>query len=65
MKSDLPVHLQLIIDDICGHGCNHVNRIIETLQHEEVIEMMESLNSYERALVLNELKAIMTVYEQR
>ncbi|MGB5397801.1 MAG: hypothetical protein WBN96_11685 [Gammaproteobacteria bacterium] len=65
MSHDLPNHLQLIVDDICGDGCNRVNHIIKTLQKDEVIEAMEALSAVERQRVLDELREIMAVYEQR
>jgi N-methylhydantoinase B/oxoprolinase/acetone carboxylase alpha subunit len=65
MSSHLPNHLQLIVDDICGDGCDQVNHIIKTMQEDEVIEAMEALSTVERQLVLDELRDIMAVYEQR
>ena len=65
MSADLPGHLQLIVDDICGDGCNRVNQIIETLAQDEVTGAMEALSKVERQQVLDELRDIMAVYEQR
>ena len=65
MSSELPRHLQQIVDDICGDGCSRVNQIIKSLQDDEVVEVMESLSENERRLVLSELSTIMSVYEQR
>lgn len=64
LPKHLPRHLQSIVEDYCNSGCNNVNEIIETLDNNGRPEELNELNDDERTMVLNELKAIMSVYDQ-
>lgn len=56
--------LQHIIEQICTNGCDRVNEIIEQLEHNHCIDETSTLDKDESRIVLQELKAIMAVYEQ-
>lgn len=64
-QTEFPGYLQHIVEDICSNGCEAVNQIIKSLQNEETVEAVESLNQNERQRVLAELSDIMSVYEQQ
>ena len=64
MTSDLPAHVQSIIESICEHGCERVNEIIDLLEAGETAAEVSELDKDEQRVVLLELKTIMAVYDQ-
>lgn len=53
------------VEDICKLGCTMVNEIIDTLEHGEDIAETDELTRTERGELLDELKTIMNVYENK
>lgn len=64
MNKVLPRHLQPIVESLCETGCQNVNAVIEILNNGEYLKETAELSAQERALVLNELKIIMSVYDK-
>lgn len=64
MNKPLPKHLQHIVETFCHKGCRNVNEIIEILTNNGNLEETSELSDDERKLVLNELRTIMSVYDQ-
>jgi hypothetical protein len=62
----LSARSQAAIDALCERGCRHVRDIIDQLEtgHQAIPELQQ-LSAAERIGVLNELKSIMAVYDQR
>lgn len=56
--------LQHIIEQLCVTGCERVNEVIKRLEQHESVEETQQLSTQEIRIVLQELKAIMAVYEQ-
>lgn len=65
MTAKLPQHLQSIVENICQCGCQRVNEIIDTLDKKGELTEVEKLPEHERALILAELKHIMSVYDSK
>lgn len=57
-------NLQDIIEQICSTGCEHVNKVIEMLDRNEKVEEIRQLSPEDCKILLHELKAIMSIYEQ-
>jgi len=53
------------ITQICELGCTRVKQIIVILEQGQIPPETDSLQDAERKLVLDELKAIMAVYNTR
>ena len=53
------------VDQICQNGCNNVNDIIETLSSGKKIEITNNFSDAETNELLNELKSIMAVYDNK
>ncbi len=51
------------IETICQCGCNAVLATIEAMESGQIVPQVELLNEEERSIVLDELKAIMAVYD--
>jgi len=62
--SDLPDHLQTIIDKLCEQGCTAVTNTIDDIEAGNVPEALKPLHETERNVVLAELKDIMQIYQQ-
>lgn len=60
--TDLPAHVQSIIESICEPGCDRVNEIIDALECGNSVEEISGLDTAGQQWVLTELKAIMAVY---
>lgn len=54
-----------MVDAICALGCKHVTACIESLQMGGASREYEHLTADQRDQLLEELQAIMSVYEQR
>jgi len=63
--NSLPSGLQSCVEEICSHGCTHVRKIIRLLEARQPPAELQSLTAHERETVLQELKAIMAVYDAR
>jgi hypothetical protein len=64
MTSDLPAHLQTLVESICELGCERVNEIITELESGNSVQQTTNLAFDERQKILSELKAIMAVYDR-
>ncbi len=64
MIATLTPRLQLLVESICGQGCEHVDEVINALDQQLSAEETKQLDSPEKALVLAALKNIMAVYDQ-
>jgi hypothetical protein len=53
------------IDALCQCGCDAVRATISALETGAVVPQVETLSDDERQLVLDELKAVMAVYDDR
>ena len=58
-------NLQDIIEQICSAGCERVNEVIEILDRNETVEETKQLSPENCKALLHELKAIMSIYEQK
>ena len=61
--SSEPDKVELCIEALCLQGCTKVFAKIEALKKGQEIRETVSLNESERQSVLNELEAIMAVYD--
>ena len=61
--SELPSHLQAVVDAICERGCEATNEIIAELEAGNTPSEMAAIDNQESRLVLQELKGIMQVYQ--
>lgn len=52
------------IEALCHRGCKEVTRIIGLLERNEPLPETDALDLSERGVVLQELKAIMAVYDR-
>lgn len=53
------------VETLCLKGCKEVARLILALEQGESIMEIQTLGPDERQAVLDELKAIMAVYDER
>ena len=53
------------IEVLCQCGCDAVRATISAMESGAVVPQVEILTEEERRLVLNELKAVMAVYDER
>jgi hypothetical protein len=53
------------IDALCQCGCDAVRATIVAMESGIVVPQVETLSEAERLMVLQELKAIMAVYDSR
>ena len=65
MKTKLASHLDAIIENVCGEGCQQVRQFINRLRQGHVDDKVKSLKPQERDLVLEELESIMAVYKHQ
>jgi hypothetical protein len=56
--------LNAVMEDICQRGCRYVNGILADAEKRRACEHLRQLNSSERASVLSELRAVMSVYDK-
>ncbi len=52
------------VETICQMGCTSVNAIIETLESGKTVDAVEGFSDAEIIALTNELKTIMSVYDQ-
>jgi len=53
------------VEKLCEQGCNVVRENIEALEKGQALTSINYLNDGERIIVLEELKIIMSVYDER
>ena len=53
------------VDALCQCGCDAVRATIEAMESGAEVPQVETLNKEEREVVLDELKAVMAVYDAR
>ncbi len=51
------------LEILCQSGCDTVNATIEAMENDQPTSIVEELTPDERQIVLQELKAIMSVYK--
>lgn len=59
---DTQVHR--IVDAICNRGCRYVNTVLHDSENVAQCQELLALKSGDRHLVVEELKSVMSVYEQ-
>ena len=52
------------LEAVCATGCDAVRASIELLEQGKNLDITDGLSSSEQELLLNELKAIMAVYDR-
>ncbi|TDX98158.1 hypothetical protein [Thiohalophilus thiocyanatoxydans] len=57
--------LSQYLDHLCNQGCTAVREVIEQMETGDAVPELASLNRFEQEQVLEELKAIMAVYDSR
>jgi len=57
--------LSQYLDHLCNQGCAAVREVIEQMEAGDAVPELASLNRFEQERVLQELKAIMAVYDAR
>lgn len=53
-----------VIDTICNRGCHYVNTVLTDSRTRGHCQEFLSLNSDEQVIVIDELKMVMSVYDQ-
>ena len=53
-----------VIHSICQRGCKYVNTILQESCEAEGCQELQKLNRLEKSLVIEELKSVMSVYNQ-
>lgn len=53
------------VDALCQCGCEAVRATIQAMEVGADIPQLQTLNQQEREVVLDELKAVMAVYDDR
>ncbi len=51
------------VESICQRGCRYVNRLLADPQCRAACEDLDNLDPRDRRLVLDELRAVMAVYQ--
>lgn len=59
------IDIDELVEGICRSGCRHVNAVIAGLQARTEIAGLEHLSLRQRAALLRELTAVMSVYWAR
>jgi len=57
--------LSQYLDHLCNQGCTAVREAIEQMEAGDMVPELASLNRSEQQRLLQELKAIMAVYDSR
>jgi hypothetical protein len=61
----LSKQLEMVLDNICFHGCKYVRECILKMQINETVQETKSINTIETQIVLKELISIMEVYDMQ
>ena len=64
MSTDLPQKVMDKIEAICTQGCSQVNQVLEQDAASKESEEFSGFTESEKTLVIEELKKIMSVYEE-
>lgn len=56
---------QQCLEAICGSGCEAVRATIEAMEENQEVSQTSSLDEDQRRTILEDLKAIMAVYDDR
>jgi predicted GTPase len=62
MNPDLTSETRAVVDSVCALGCDRVYQIIDALEAGEDVEETAGLSRSQQRQVLEELRAIMSVY---
>lgn len=57
-------HVSQCVEKVCSHGCDTVRATISALEAKRPVNGTEALAPAQRQAVLQELKAIMRVYDE-
>jgi hypothetical protein len=57
--------LNQCVDALCQCGCDAVRATIKAMELGAELPQLQTLGSEERQMVLDELKAVMAVYDER
>jgi len=57
--------LEIVLDNICFHGCKYVRECILKMQKNETVKETKSINTTETQIILQELISIMEVYDMQ
>jgi len=52
------------IEEICEQGCTAVRDVIVKLERDQQVEGLDHLDDVQKHIILKELKAVMSVYDQ-
>ncbi len=52
------------VDVICNRGCRYVNAVINDSSAQQSCQELLSLNNTEKVVVIEELRSVMSVYDQ-
>ena len=58
----LPLPLSNKVEDLCQQGCQHVNEVIQKLEHKHRVEELDDFSDEEKKQILATLNDIMSVY---
>ncbi|MGM0593578.1 MAG: hypothetical protein ACQETD_03485 [Pseudomonadota bacterium] len=53
------------VENLCQCGCEAVRATISAIESGAAVPQVQTLSEEERRMVLNELKAVMAVYDER
>jgi hypothetical protein len=53
-----------VIHSICQRGCKYVNTVLQESCETQGCQELQKLNRVEQSLVIEELKSVMSVYNQ-
>ena len=56
--------LDNVIDAICNRGCRYVNAVLNESAIQQGCEELLQLNKAEKVVVIEQLKSVMSVYDQ-
>jgi len=57
--------LEIVLDNICHHGCKYVRECIIKIKTDEVFIEIKSITIDEQQIILQELVSIMDVYDMQ
>lgn len=58
-------NINQVVESICSAGCTSVKAVIKTLESGNTVDGIEDFSTDEITCILNELKSIMAVYENK
>lgn len=57
-------HINTVVETICQRGCRYVNEILRDSDYRANCEPLLKLDAAEQDTVINELKSVMSVYNE-